>query len=64
MQVVFEYLSVGDLFALAGVGIVIATFAVNCSYQKRCALAQYRVAPNPARPAAQATPAGKLTAHA
>jgi hypothetical protein len=64
MQVIFEYLSVGDLFGLVGVGIMIAAFAANCSYQKHRAQRQHRVAPKAARPAAQATPARNVAAHA
>lgn len=49
MQAIFEYLSVGDLFALVGIGIMVAVLAANCSYQKHRALARERTAPEVAR---------------
>ncbi len=39
MQVIFEYLSVGDLWALAGIAVLSALLAANSNYQRRRALA-------------------------
>ena len=45
MQAIFEYLSVGDLYGLAGIGVMVAILAANCSYQKHRALARARATP-------------------
>jgi len=63
MQAIFAYLSVGDLFALAGIAVMVAAFAANCSYQKHRALAHARATQQAARPASQTTRASGVTAH-
>ena len=64
MQAIFAYLSVGDLFGLAGIGVMVAAFAANCSYQKRRALAQERAVQKAVWPASQSTQATGVAAHA
>ena len=60
MQGIFNYVSVGDLWALAIIAAVTAVLAANSNYQKRRAMAQER-----AVPAAKAVrPATKVAAHA
>ncbi len=62
MQVIFEYVSTGDLWGLAIIAAMTAILAANCNYQKHRALARDRAA---ARTAPQAKrPAGGIAAHA
>jgi len=44
MQVIFEYISPGSLWGLAGIALAIGTIAANCSYQKYRSLACDRIA--------------------
>jgi hypothetical protein len=65
MQAIFEYVSTGDLWGLAGIAAVTAILAANCNYQKHRALACDRIAPRTAQTAPQAKqPAGRIAAHA
>jgi hypothetical protein len=64
MQAIFEYLSVGDLYGLAGIAVMVAVLAANCRYQKHRTLAHDRIAQGVARPASRPTPAANVTAHA
>ena len=45
MQGIFDYVSVGDLWALAIIGAVTAILAANSNYQRHRALAQERAVP-------------------
>ena len=62
MQVIFEYVSTGDLWALAIIAAVSAILAANSNYQRRRALAGDGVVAPPAPKAAKAV--GRVTAHA
>ena len=65
MQTIFEYVSTGDLWALAGIAAVTAILAANCNYQKHRALACDRIVPRTAPTTPQAKqPAGGMAAHA
>jgi hypothetical protein len=45
MQGIFDYVSVGDLWALAIIAAVTAVLAANSNYQRHRALAQERAVP-------------------
>ncbi len=69
MQVIFDYVSVGDIWGLAIIGAAVLSLAANCSYQKHRALARdrlaRRIATRDAQPAPEATqPVGGIAAHA
>jgi hypothetical protein len=58
MDIIFEYVSTGDLWGLAIIAVMTAILAANSNYQRRRALAQDRAAPRATQTAAQ----GKQTA--
>lgn len=62
MQVIFEYVSAGDLWGLAIVAVVTAILAANSNYQKHRALAHDRK-PAPAAQQAKRAASG-VAAHA
>ena len=65
MQSIFNYVSVGDLWALAIVAAVTAILAANCVNQKRRALARDRGAvPVAAKPAKTPQAPTGVAAHA
>ena len=64
MQGIFDYVSVGDLWALAIIAAMTAILAANSNYQKHRAMAQERAVPaaKPAAKTGQRRPG--VTAHA
>lgn len=62
MQGIFNYVSTGDLWALAIIGAVVAILAANSNHQKRQALARERAVTAAKAKAAQ--PATGVAAHA
>jgi hypothetical protein len=63
MQSIFNYVSVGDLWALAIIAAVTAILAVNSNIQKQRALVQERAVPAAKAAAKTARPTG-VAAHA
>ncbi len=63
MQAIFEYLSVGDLWGLAIIGVAVLILTANCSYQKHRSLTRDRIARREAMPET-AEPVGGIHAHA
>ena len=65
MDIIFEYVSTGDLWGLAIIAVMTVILAANSNYQRRRALAQDRVV----APPTQTTAKGKqgtsgIAAHA
>ncbi len=65
MQAIFEYVSVGDLWGLAIIGVAVLILTANCSYQKHRSMTRDRIARREAKPVPEtAEPVGGIHAHA